>query len=489
MVTPSIMGFAKTKLAATRVASGAGGLRAGLMGCATMACVAGFMAPLNSAVAQSEECRLTPSLNRAPDKPPGDVCGTDGISSGDFYELSWQVFKFLVWPAVSGDRGKSDTTKPITSMQGPRVFETFKASWEIFRPNAPDPGPWNAYPSPEPCSNQQDVRPGEPVLASFSKFGNIKTGGGATDSHVLVAQNGTYVRYQAGYNDVIFEKIKRSRLHDAAFVRTVHDVRDGERLPDDTDSPDGAMIVKSAWIELPGESANIDPPQFYVQHDAWVQELQTGKCRKASVGLVGLHVAYKTKSRPQWIWSTFEHVDNVPEPGDSPGKRYTFNNGDGTGMSDGPQPQFLISRLEAGGLREPPRPYQVVRRQQIAEKVLQVNQVWQGELGHINSVWRNYKLVLSEWPFHLRRADWDAHHARPTPHCQGTTPATANTTMETFSQRCDPELTCMGCHNSVRRTDFIWAIRLNGHASSAFSGPSPRDEAIKKLQDILGKGQ
>jgi hypothetical protein len=47
----------------------------------------------------------------------------------------------------------------------------------------------------------------------------------------------------------------------------------------------------------------------------------------------------------------------------------------------------------------------------------------------------------------------------------------------------------MGCHNSVRRTDFIWAIRLNQHKPPGFSGPIPRDEAIKKLQDILGKGK
>ena len=32
-------------------------------------------------------------------------------------------------------------------------------------------------------------------------------------------------------------------------------------------------------------------------------------------GLIGLHVIRKTETGPQWVWSTFEHVDNVPPAG------------------------------------------------------------------------------------------------------------------------------------------------------------------------------
>jgi hypothetical protein len=447
------------------------------------------MAPLNSAVAQSGVCLLTPSLAQAPIKLPDDVCGDDGVSSSDFYELSWQIFKFLVWPAASGQRGTSDRTKGITSMQGPRVFETFKADWEIFRPDAEEPDPWHVYPPREPCSNQQDVSPGALVLASFSKFGNLKQGEQA-DSHVLVAQNRSYVRYQSGYNKILFDKIVGSRLYDASVVGTVAAAPVDGPVPDATKSPHGAMTVKSAWIELSGAGGNIDPSRFYVRHDAWVQDPGKSECRKASVGLVGLHVVYKTKSRPQWIWSTFEHVDNVPEPDDGPGKRYTFHNGDlATHMLDGPEPAFLVSTLEAAGPGEPPSPYQVERRQQIAPKVLQVNLTWQGELRRIDSVWQNYKLIMSQWPFLESHPDRDAEFVQPQPPCRptDTTPATANTTMETFQQRCEFDLTCMGCHNNARRTDFIWAIRLNKYKPPGFGAPLPREEAIKTLQDILGK--
>ena len=36
------------------------------------------------------------------------------------------------------------------------------------------------------------------------------------------------------------------------------------------------------------------------------------KCTQRTMGLVGLHIVSKTPARPQWIWSTFEQVDNVP---------------------------------------------------------------------------------------------------------------------------------------------------------------------------------
>jgi len=35
-------------------------------------------------------------------------------------------------------------------------------------------------------------------------------------------------------------------------------------------------------------------------------------CAKADIALVGLHIMIKTHYRPQWLWSTFEQVDNVP---------------------------------------------------------------------------------------------------------------------------------------------------------------------------------
>ena len=61
--------------------------------------------------------------------------------------------------------------------------------------------------------------------------------------------------------------------------------------------------------------------------DAMVLDPVTNTCKLQKMGLVGLHIVQKTPIRPQWVWSSFEHIDNVPEPGTTPsiGRRFSFN--------------------------------------------------------------------------------------------------------------------------------------------------------------------
>src|SRR5262249_22992085 len=36
-------------------------------------------------------------------------------------------------------------------------------------------------------------------------------------------------------------------------------------------------------------------------------------CVEKKLGLVGFHVGHKTRGAPQWVWTSFEHVSNVPD--------------------------------------------------------------------------------------------------------------------------------------------------------------------------------
>ena len=46
----------------------------------------------------------------------------------------WKTFVALFWPAKSDDRGVPDKSKPITD-DGPRVWETYKQTYEVFQPD------------------------------------------------------------------------------------------------------------------------------------------------------------------------------------------------------------------------------------------------------------------------------------------------------------------------------------------------------------------
>lgn len=475
-------------------------------GFAIALCLTGWIAVLYSAAAQPV---TTPcpqpgvSWDRPPSGLPVDVCFPNTQRS-DFNALSWQIFKFLVWPASSKHRGKADTSRKITDMRGPRTFETLKADWETFLPDAFEPSRWEAYPRVVwTCTNQPKIKPGDLVLASRSEFGVTEVDNAPGLTNLLVAQNSTYVRYLAAYNKRVFKTIVSHKLYNPANVPTiVPPLPPHSPVPPAAIEPNGAMTVKSAWIELPKgndpSGKQLDPSRFYVRHHAWLRDPKTGVCSPATVGLVGLHIVFKTQSRPQWIWSTFEHIDNVPEQVDPSGKTYTFNKGDGTHMTDDPEPMYLFPRPPGAPKPDvPPKPFQVERLQKISEDTLKANGHSQAELGTLGSVWRYYKLVMTQWPDIPFEPKDDARDAGPLPSCSepGST-AAINTTMETFLQtkQCDPrdssKLTCMGCHNTARATDFIWSIPINAKFPTD-SRPitTPRDEALKALQDILQGSQ
>ena len=411
------------------------GLRTGLRGCAAALCLTAWIAASDDARAQAAAtCSHEISWSEPPPSElTGDICGS-GDNATDFHAFSWHLFKFLVWPA-SAQRGVPDPAKKITD-QGASTFESLKADWEIFRENAESPAAWNVFPDlADPCSNHPKIEPGALVLATFNEFGNITEGELGTSSvHLLVAQNQTYVRYQASFNKAAFDTIVRNELFDASKVGSIPQAPDGTPVAEAARQPAGTLTVKSAWIELPGPKPLAS--RFYIREKAWVQDPETHACRMADVGLVGLHIVYKSPSRPQWIWSTFEHVDNVPEPLPEPNRTYTFNDGTNTAMTRGPEDDFKIPRpANSAGPGDPPRPYQVQRMQPIKADVANLNGVQQAKLAALGSVWRNYKLVMTQWPVIGMAPNRDANAVIPSPACAGPNgSATANTTMETFFQ-------------------------------------------------------
>lgn len=473
-----------------------------LMTWAAALCAAGWIVSATPATAQSSAtCAETMSWTDPPSAtPPADVCATSGaIDDKDFYALSWQLFKFLVWPA-SDQRGKPDASKKITDA-GPPTFVSLKGDWEIFLKDARQPADWNVYPATaEPCGNHPSISRGALVLASSNKFGNLKEVFEPGLDSFLIAQNQTYVRYGVGYNETVFNKIKEERLFIRDIVSGIPDAPPGRLISDLGKLNDGALTVKSAWIELPkGGPNHIDPSRFYVT-DALIQDPDENKtdCRVATVGLVGLHIVYKTPSRPQWIWSTFEHVDNVPEPTPSPDAHFTFNDGNPDHhMTDAPEPDFQIPRpAGANGPGVPPRAFQVERLQRIEAEVLAANSAQQSALGSLGSVWKNYKLVMTQWPRLASSPTAGADSAKPSCSIRAGS-ATVNTAMETFHQtslsHCFVERTCMGCHEKARKTDYVFSILLEPNRppnpATTPSGPDARAVAIKQLEDLLQRSK
>jgi hypothetical protein len=410
-----------------------------------------------------------------------------------FANMAWQTFKMLLWPAQLWDehgrpvRGEADTSRDLRDRTSPRVFETYKADWETFLPDTARPLDWNSYPLiAVPCKNSPPIQipPGALVLGSLDEFGNITVPDLPKQPglmHALVAQNHTPVHYLAAFNENEFNLIRDRGLYNSNIVPEA-----GVGPPTDiTNAPYGAMTIKSAWIEITPTTLN--PEQFY-RRPAWVQNPWSGECHRIELGLVGLHIAHKTESSPQWAWASFEHVNNAPTRGERQ-RRTTFNDGSGQPAPDKP-PQSLLAPLPSGFI---PWPVNIERLMPIAKEIATVNKNWQQALGGANGVWANYQLVLVQWPDDFYSPGNTALQAQPSPPC-AFDPDTnlANSVIEAFIQPTGPTCldqptTCMGCHGRTRTTDLVWALSINnnrpGFAPLAELSRN-RDHALTLLQGI-----
>ena len=102
-----------------------------------------------------------------------DVPSTKLDPFPDFDNFAWRAFVALNWPSLTDPlhRGVPDRAKTLGD-PGPRVWETFKARYELFqvgpdgRPTAPRA--WATYEALNPCG--PDVDNGQKTLATFDPF-------------------------------------------------------------------------------------------------------------------------------------------------------------------------------------------------------------------------------------------------------------------------------------------------------------------------------
>jgi hypothetical protein len=225
----------------------------------------------------------------------------------------------------------------------------------------------------------------------------------------------------------------------------------------------GALMIKAAWKQM---TASDDTTRYLLTHALVLNP--DGSCTPETMGLVGLHIAQKLGTFPQWIWSTFEHVSNVPGPGAV--APYSFNNGDSlprtpTGWANRPASATLLPR----GQRTP---VQVTRLNPIpstpaSASTQWVNQLYQGYLGQ--TVWANYQLVVTQWPTNpssfqeFGQGLYPAASGNPFP-LNGAT----NTSAETYFQSQQDAYasggnSCMQCHWNASKADFSWGLLRRAH--------------------------
>ncbi|SDZ06193.1 hypothetical protein SAMN04487939_11414 [Lysobacter sp. yr284] len=370
----------------------------------------------------------------------------------DFDLLSWQSFVAVNWPA-----GPDGNPKPGATIgpDVPTVWENWKESREIFLPGGATPLPWGQdTPPPAVCKGLGDATL---HLTQVGKTPNVLDESGEPfETGPLIDQNGQYVRFAILTNRDMFDNIVANGLYSTAGQKKFGKPANFA-LP--KGSPNvGAIMIKSAWKVL---GANDDAARFHtakalVYTNPGENEGVQAACKLQTMGLVGLHIAHKTGSAPQWVWSTFEHVDNVPtqgEPIDKP--RYNF---------------FDKNCTTCQVNQPPPRPWnpnnphtvptQVMREIPLTDSTKRLNATYQALLqkNYPGTVWANYELISTQWPTKANNPIDPTGNPAPS--------FLANATLETYIQGRVPlaSSSCMACHNNATMnnqlpSDFTYLLQ------------------------------
>ena len=404
---------------------------------------------------------------------PGDVNVTAQTVSIDAFQpdfdvYSWNTFIALNWPP--GPDGNADPKKTIGSNgDNDTVWEHYRDVSDIFLPGGARPtwnGPVNI---PEACKS---LNKGKLPVVMLMQIGKnlltptvISANSQPFNTGPIIDQHGVFTRFQILVNKTMFDYILSNSLYSKAGQKAfTPPVNFTSGSIDNTGKTlvEGAIMVKTAWkVISAADKARFHSENVLVYTPASENPKHPAQCKMQTVGLVGMHIGHKTQAAPQWLWSTFEHVDNVPTDADvKSGKlkaSYSYYN----------------RKCKACKINQvPPRPWDPAEISKFHSQIVRMNQFnlpiyaasaaarnadAQALLKGVNpkSVWKNYELISTMWP-----TDPKQPFGAPAP------TFLANTTLETYIQGTVPNVSsnCIECHNNATMTvpvpsDFTYVLQ------------------------------
>ena len=205
-------------------------------------------------------------------------------------EYAWRLFVALNWPADKTTR-VANPTAPLGA-SGPVVWELWQNAQQVYREDGSDPGPW--LPGQAAASDTADESRFETI--SLKDFPNARhiVGGRMvplTDP-AASARRLTEIRM----NDATFEYIRSQQLYN--LDGQLHVLATGQTVS----FPPSSTEIKAKWRPIRADE----------QSRYHTLNVRFPDGTEHLYGLTALHIV--SKDLPQWLWMTFEHVDNPSLP-------------------------------------------------------------------------------------------------------------------------------------------------------------------------------
>jgi hypothetical protein len=426
----------------------------------------------------------------------------------DFYKFAWHSFLYLTQSENDGD---------------PPRFILLDTPNELFETSAGKKLRIAAAPARAPGQKRilsLAVRNAPGVTHNVQAKAIAQAG----SQGVVVDRNNRCLYYGQHINGNFVTFIRGDKTKGNLGLTTADEIKD---VDPSREFPAGCVELKSAWRVLTDDEKKPDKlnelRKSYLIMEALVPTLvavttSTGKAIKADdatprsemVALVALHVVGTTPGHPEFVWASFEHVDNSPtqlalrNPTDSTpvdgAKGYAFyRQGTATNASNvNPVPDVdttptnPLTLLDAN--KQMLSPIVDIFREFNSgddfiapdDDVCTLNGSARSKLAATSglSVWSNYQLIGAVW---LKNpgADFLAGKKFPIDPSKPRDMAPndkfvgeirlSNSTMETFTQH--KQFNCFGCHNTFKETNDSGKelpglkIKVSHVIRNAFLGP------------------
>ncbi|HKQ94528.1 MAG TPA: hypothetical protein VJS40_02900 [Aestuariivirgaceae bacterium] len=414
---------------------------------------------------------VLPVVVALPPNPPDPVSVRP-----NFDDFSWQSFVALNWPVDPAQRGAPlNPANPATLTSAGNsyasVWGSYREAFELYT-GPVRPVPFDGPDGTPPVCGANAA--GRRTLIMSSKVGTVLEDGDEAFSFPLVDQNNNYIFYEVRFNRDQYDFVRGADNNPSSWLYRAVNLMAAEQqgpisMPAGAPNPyvQGAVMVKAAWRQLtPAEDAS---RYFTLPSVIYDTTVTPAACRQVTMGLIGLHIGHKLAAFPQWVWSSFEQIDNVPLDNGQPpwpGHAMTLNNG-----TNNPQTQGgWANRPTSQQMTAQRSPTQVTRLNPIpttpaGQSTVDINNTWRAALA--GTPWANYQLVITQWPtnpsqFRIKEAGgtYPVWAGSPFPVNNA-----VNTTMETYFQSGRDASgaggnSCMQCHYGAGQSDFSWSLTL-----------------------------
>jgi hypothetical protein len=402
-----------------------------------------------------------------------EAVGLENLQRGfDFY--SWRTFIALNSPAdgtpIDSEKAQADTRTRWEDMNN------FKQLLDVMLPSDLQPPKWPTDANgmkdeserlvPKECSALHKQLPDRMIVKMIEESFNepFKTG-------PLIDQNGSYAIFDILMNRQMFKYIRDHDLNtkagqsSAANSGLLVDFPPGQN----SGAEFGSFMLKVSWkILKPEEEA---AKNFHMRKALVLMPPGDKRpCLDRTLGLIGFHAVHKTVGRPQWIWTSFEHVKNVPDRNqvtanklDSSYNFFSVKCKDDCPAENAtpPYPWDPDPALELRFRKDDSFKSQIVRETPLTDAAKNMNAVFHSMLPD-NSVWKNYMLLSTQWPsafactsLHSQSPGAPAPQTdfvkQPDMTCSPAPTFLANSTLETYSQGDVPlaSSSCIACHGNA----------------------------------------